>query len=535
MSQIIDLGKLRFHFAGDWSSSTTYEQNDIVKYGGNVYVYTYGLKTSGHVPTDTAYWALMIEGFLFKGEYDNATAYRVGDGIAHGGKVYICILDTTGNTPPNTTYWSQFADGIQWEGDYDNTTAYQRNDVVKYGGSVYIAKVDTTGNLPSSTAHWAKFVEGISAEGVYNGGTAYVVGDLVAYGNHIYRALNNTTGNLPTDGVNWELFVSGTSYKGDYNPATTYYINDIVLYASNAYRSLVEQSAVVPTDTNSWELVVEGLSYQGNWSSATQYYLNQVVTYGGSLFKAKSNNQNVNPTTTATWDKIVYGYKNRGNWTTATEYGIDEVVTYGGNTFISLLPHASGTFATDLADTKWQKFNSGISWQGNWTTGTAYKVDDVVKNSVSTYICLVDHTAGATFATDLSSSKWSEFAKGGDYVIPSYEAGKFLSNDGTNLAWAELSVTPIWAVKTANYTAAAGDNLLVDSNNKQNLTITLPSSPSNNDQVAIKDASGSFANFPVTLGRNGNQIQGFSQDLRLDLRDVSLTLVFNSSYGWRII
>ena len=40
MATIIDLGKLRFHFAGEWSSGTTYEINDIVKYGGNVYVYS---------------------------------------------------------------------------------------------------------------------------------------------------------------------------------------------------------------------------------------------------------------------------------------------------------------------------------------------------------------------------------------------------------------------------------------------------------------------------------------------------------------
>ena len=40
----------------------------------------------------------MIEGFKFRAEYDNTTQYRVGDGVTHGGKVYICILDTQGNT-----------------------------------------------------------------------------------------------------------------------------------------------------------------------------------------------------------------------------------------------------------------------------------------------------------------------------------------------------------------------------------------------------------------------------------------------------
>jgi hypothetical protein len=62
MTQLIDLGKLRFHFVGDYSSSTNYEANDVVKYDSNNYVYTYGLKTTGNLPTNTTYWALMLEG-----------------------------------------------------------------------------------------------------------------------------------------------------------------------------------------------------------------------------------------------------------------------------------------------------------------------------------------------------------------------------------------------------------------------------------------------------------------------------------------
>ena len=50
MSQLIDLGKLRFFWAGEYNSATVYEQNDVIKYGGNVYVYTYTLAEAGHVP-----------------------------------------------------------------------------------------------------------------------------------------------------------------------------------------------------------------------------------------------------------------------------------------------------------------------------------------------------------------------------------------------------------------------------------------------------------------------------------------------------
>ena len=88
MATILDLGKLRFHFAGDWSVSTTYEVNDIVKYGGNVYVYSNVARTASNLPTDPAYWALMVEGFKFRETWDTAVQYRIGDGVAHGGVVY---------------------------------------------------------------------------------------------------------------------------------------------------------------------------------------------------------------------------------------------------------------------------------------------------------------------------------------------------------------------------------------------------------------------------------------------------------------
>ena len=391
MATIIDLGKLRFHFAGTYDAATEYEMNDIVKYGGNVYVYANVVKSTGNIPTNNSYWTLMIEGFKFRAEYDAATQYRVGDGVTHGGKVYICILDTQGNTPPNPTYWSQFADGIQWEGDYNNATAYQKNDLVKFGSQVYIAKQDTTGNAPTDTNNWDKFVEGISAEGVYNSATTYQPGDLVAYGANIYRCTQTSLGNLPTNLAYFELFSTG---------------ND----------------------------------FQGEWTSSGNYRVGQTVRYGGNVYRAKVDNSNTQPDINTTeWEVFSTGVRTRGDWSTATDYAINDIVAYGGNTYVVLIGHTSGVFATDLAANKWQKFNSGVRYMGVWTSGTAYKKDDIVKNSVSTYIATVDHTAGADFFIDLNTNNyWDEFVAGASYVLPNTagNAGKYLQTpDGATYSW----------------------------------------------------------------------------------------------------
>ena len=469
MSQLIDLGKLRFHFAGNWSNSTTYESNDIVKYGGNVYVYTYALKTAGVLPTETSHWALMIEGFNFQGTFSTSANYKIGDGVAHGGVVYVAIKDSTNITPPNATYWSRFLDGIQYEGEYSNTGIYQKNDVVKYGGSIYVAKQDGTNHLPTNTAYWDKFVEGVSPKSVYNDSTAYVPNDLVAYGANIYRAKTETTGNAPSNTTYWELYVGGIKFQGAYSAVTEYFVNDIVVYGNNLYRSKLTQSNTLPTVANNWELLTAGTSYkgqynnttnyyqgdivnyggnvyvalmvttgtlptdatkwqvynsgfayQGVWSSVLNYKINEVVNYGGSLYRAKSDNTDTNPTNASVWDKVVAGIKVRGDWTTATQYATDEVVTYGGNTYISLLPHASADFNADLAANKWQKFNSGIRWRGTWASTTQYYKDDVVKAGSSSFIAAVD-TIGGSNPAGGTNANWSSFATG---------AEGFLSKDG---------------------------------------------------------------------------------------------------------
>jgi hypothetical protein len=157
---LIDLGKLRFYWADTWNSSTEYELNDVVKYGGNVYVYTNALATTGNLPTNTTYWKTMVEGINFLGVYSTGTAYKPGDAVTHGGNLYLAENPTTGNTPPNTTYWSKLASGIQYEGVHSTTTNYQKDDIVSYGGSVYIALQDHINYLPTNTTYWAKLVDG---------------------------------------------------------------------------------------------------------------------------------------------------------------------------------------------------------------------------------------------------------------------------------------------------------------------------------------------------------------------------------------
>ena len=68
---------------------------------------------------------------VFKGAYNNATAYVVDDIVTSGGSSYICIAASTGNAVSNATYWTQMAAG----GTDLNATLTTQGDILYRDGS----------------------------------------------------------------------------------------------------------------------------------------------------------------------------------------------------------------------------------------------------------------------------------------------------------------------------------------------------------------------------------------------------------------
>lgn len=267
MAQIIDLGKLRFSYQGVYSSSTTYEMNDVVKYGGNLYVYINATGTSNNTPTNTSYWSLMIEGFKFEGAYNNATAYKVGNAVAFGGIVYLAIADTTGNPPPNATYWSKFVDGIQYEGEYNPATEYQKSDLVKSGNNVYIAKQTTTGNAPTNTTYWDTFIDGFKFRGEWTSSTTYVVNEIVTRGGKVYICIESHSPSpaFATDlaANKWDEFGDGVRWRAAWTPSTSYLKGDLVSDSITTYiadSDFTSDSTSIENDTE-WSVFALGADY----------------------------------------------------------------------------------------------------------------------------------------------------------------------------------------------------------------------------------------------------------------------------------
>src|SRR5210317_1675481 len=80
--------------------------------------------------------------------------------------------------------------------------------------------------------------------------------------------------------------------------------------------------------------------------------------------------------------------------------------------------------------------------------------------------------------------------------------------------------------------AVAGNGYFIDTTSATH-TLTLPSSPSIGDKIAIKDYAGTFATNNLTIGRNGNNIQGVANDSQISTNKASLILVYSdATKGW---
>ena len=113
-------------------------------------------------------------------------------------------------------------------------------------------------------------------------------------------------------------------------------------------------------------------------------------------------------------------------------------------------------------------------------------------------------------------------------------ADQILVTDGSgNLSFVDNSGGTSWvAVKTANYTASAGEGVFCNTTGGS-FTLTLPASPALGAEVSFVDYAGTFDSNALTIGRNSQPIQGAASDLTVSIERAANTLVYvDGTQGW---
>ena len=91
------------------------------------------------------------------------------------------------------------------------------------------------------------------------------------------------------------------------------------------------------------------------------------------------------------------------------------------------------------------------------------------------------------------------------------------------------------SIKTSGFTAATGEGYFCNTTGGA-FTVTLPSSPSAGNIVAIKDYANTFDTNAITIGRNGSKIGGESDDATLSTEGIAVTLIYvDATKGWLVV
>jgi len=434
------LGRIRFIWKGVWSPSTEYLKDDIVRYGGRTYVAVRGHTASSNFYNDEDHWNKFSDGTEWKNDWTTGTFYKENDIVAYGGILYICNEGHLAGSilEDDQEKWDLFATSIEWKSDWVAGTQYKANDLVKYGGNIYFCNTGHTAavtdalGLEANQNSWDLFSEGLEWKATWATSTRYKVNDIVKFGGTTYVCNQGHTSaatsglGLEDDQEKWDYLNEGFDYKGTWANATRYKVNDVVKYGATLWICTVPHTSVVPADDSgtgtlkadqdNWEIFVPGLEFENTWDYNRNYQPGDFVTFGGFGYVATVNNYNRQPGVDDSWDLLTTGFRNRGDWgddSTNQEYRVGDVVRLGGYTYLCVTNH-EGQRPPNA--TYWERLNQGIEWKDEWLTATFYDAGDAVRYGLISYICIAAHTSETANRPDNDSlgDFWNNLASGAE-------------------------------------------------------------------------------------------------------------------------
>ena len=410
------LGRIRFVWKGSWYTGAVYSVDDVVRYGGRTYICVVNHTAASEFQSDltAANWALMSDGQEWKGDWSLNTTYKPNDIVKYGGYIYICNTGHTSTAVANDgleadlAKWDLFIEGFNYTSDWAINTRYKINDLVRYGNSIYLCTVahvsaaTTADGLEANSGNWESFAKGFNWLNNWAINTRYKANDTVRYGGQLYICITGHTSaattalGLEPDQAKWQAVHPGIEYKGAHAGTTRYKVNDVVKYGANLYIATAGHTSTTDlnADSANWSLFIPGLEFEDSWNSGTQYQPGDIVTYGGFQYVALTLNSNKNPSTqTSDWDLFVTGFSLKGDYNNGTAYKTGDVVRVGGVTYISIADTTGNRPPNVLY---WDKLNEGLYWKGTWTNAAYYDKGDIVRGAINTdtsYVAVTSHTA----------------------------------------------------------------------------------------------------------------------------------------------
>jgi len=465
------LGRIKFIWKGEWVAGTQYVKDDVVRVGGKTFVCTISHTADPDFNVDADYvppkWNLMGDGQEWRGDWDNNVVYYKNDLVKYGGNVYLCLIGhtsaatdalglevdyTKAGLDSTLSKWDLFAESYDWQGDWQPNFRYKINDTVKYGGNVYLCNTGYTSasdatygleglglvtpGVREHFAYWDLYTEGFDWKGDWTPSTRYKINDVVKFGGTTYICNEGHTAGadfiagLEADQSKWDYFNQGIEYKEDWDNSAgiNYKVNDVVKYGAGLWICLAKHqtsgSRTFEQDEDSgyWAQFVEGFEFDNSWNVSTVYQPGDVVTYGGYAYIATTNHSGIKPTDptngNANWDLYQTGFKLQNDWSIGTDYKVGDVVRVNGYTYLAIadspsLPAtvtatASGTDAFTCTTTADMTVGMAVNFTGSVFGGVQTSVTYYINTIPSgTEFTISAEQGGALFEVPTASGSMS--------------------------------------------------------------------------------------------------------------------------------
>ena len=369
------LGRLKFNWRGDWTTSTAFVIDDIVRFGANSYV-CIGNHTSASTQSgfsgDSIYWQLHTAGFDYQNEWQTNTSYVPDDIVKEGGNLYICTNQHTSTgivsawyTTDFPAHWELFQEGLNFVGTYATNTYYGINDVTLYGCRQYRTIVPFQSPADQTAT-------GVGNTNPY---------DPTGIGSDLF---------FPPE-QNFAPFDKGFKNRGSFIGTTRYQRGDIVEFKGSTYVAIsTNPIELFPNENpNDWKFLNLGIGTGGNdaWDQTENYAKGELVRFGGNTYQA---------------DQLKIEAFNR--------------------------PTGIGSTTLDTGVNGWSLLHRGFSWTGAYTTSRIYEIGDIAEFQSSAYISVASTNVGTTPGSD--ENIWQAFAIGDSAALLTTK-GDLLTRNGT--------------------------------------------------------------------------------------------------------
>ena len=303
-----------------------------------------------------------------------------------------------------------------WKNYWTGTTVYVKDDIVSVDGNTYICMIGHTSDATTFTtdlnytpkSRWLLHTEGYEWKGDWLASTRYVRNDLFKYNGVIYRVINEFVSGATTivgDEANILAYAKTPNWRNEWLPLTQYRIDDVVRYNGFVYQCLTEHTSSttlggLEVDQAKWEIKWRGDNWRQNWNIGTRYKKDDVVKYGGIVYRAVTGHTSAATFTLglendqAKWQKVIDGVEWVGTWqsaddSTGTRYRVGDIVTYGPTLWRCKAHHTS---TIDFTESNFDIWMPGMGFESVWDSATKYQPGDIVQYGGYTYTSMTNNT-----------------------------------------------------------------------------------------------------------------------------------------------